>query len=200
MDFIPNKRGDRYLWWKNLDAKIDVEGPKIGLLPAEITAIKAVTAAEIAIYEATDAAETALKGARVTEKNSPNEAIIRNQARYWKTKPGYDTSGVEGVLNLKGPASAFDPNTFKPSVTLSLVGGQIKVEFTKGGCDSVAIYTRLRGSTGWTRLGTDSSSPYYDTRPLAAATAPETREYQLVGIIDDEEIGQPSDIVSIIFG
>jgi len=32
-----------------------------------------------------------------------------------------------------------------------------------------------------------------------AATA-ETREYRAVGVVDDEEIGQPSDIVSVVYG
>ena len=36
-------------------------------------------------------------------------------------------------------------------------------------------------------------------RPLAAAGVAETREYQAFGVLKDEQIGQPIDIVSITF-
>ena len=62
------------------------------------------------------------------------------------------------------------------------------------------VYCRLRGSTGWNKLGIDTSSPYYDTHPLATPGVAETREYMLRAILDDVEIGQPSDIISIVIG
>lgn len=62
------------------------------------------------------------------------------------------------------------------------------------------IYSRLSGAPEWTRLGMDSSSPYYDTRPLAVPGVAELREYLVRGIGADEEIGQDSNIVAIVFG
>ncbi|MCP5557294.1 MAG: hypothetical protein H7A55_06040 [Verrucomicrobiaceae bacterium] len=201
-DFIPYKRAERYLWWKNLHDQIDVEGPKIGLIAAEITAAKDTAADMIAKMEAVDAADAALKGARATEKaaTDTDEAIIRLAIRNWKTRADYVSSGVEGTLRLFNNGPVFDPNTFKPTLKLSIVGGQIKIDFTKGKCDSVAVYCRLRGAVGWTKLGLDSLTPYYDTNPLASANVPETREYYVIGVIDDIEVGQPSDMVSIVFG
>jgi hypothetical protein len=76
-----------------------------------------------------------------------------------KTRALYASSGVEGTLRLKGTDSGFDPTTFKSVLKLSIVGGQVRVDFTKGECDSVAIYCRLRGTLGWTKLGIDSDSP-----------------------------------------
>jgi hypothetical protein len=201
-DFIPRKRAERYLWWKNLYDQIDVEGLKIGLTAPEITAAKDTAADMIAKMDAVDAADAALKGARATEKTATvsDEAAIRLAIRNWKTRANYASSGVEGTLQLVGTGSDFDPNTFKSTVKLSIVGGQIKIDFTKSECDSVAVYCRLRGTTGWTKLGLDSLTPYYDTNPLANASVPETREYYVMGVIDDIEVGQPSDIVSIVFG
>lgn len=201
-DFIPRKRSDRYLWWQNLQDKLDVEGPKIGLTAAEITAAKDIAAEITGAMEAVDAADTALKGARATEKETEANTLasIRLAVRNWKTRANYASSGVEGTLQLVGTGSDFDPNAFKPTLRLSIVGGQIKLDFTKGECDSVAVRCRLRGSTGWTKLGLDSLTPYYDTAPLANPNAPETREYYVIGVIDDLEVGQPSDIVSIVFG
>lgn len=201
-DIIPPKRSDRYLWWKNLHDQIDVEGLKISLSAGDIAATKATAADMIAKMEAVDAADAALTGARATEKTAAetNNAAIRLAIRNWKTLPPYAASGVEGTLHLKGAASGFDPNTFTPVLKPSIVGNQIKLDFTKGGCDSVAVYCRLRGAMGWTKLGIDSLTPYYDTNPLANAATPETREYYVIGIIDDIEVGQPSAIQSIVFG
>lgn len=202
LDIIPRKRAERYLWWKNLHDKIDVEGPKIGLIAAEITAAKDTAADMIAKMEAVEAADTALKGARAEERDAAvaDEATIRLAIRNWKTRPNYVGSGVDGTLQLVGGSTGFDPNTFKPTLKLSIVGGEIKLDFTKGECDSVAVYCRLRGSVGWTKLGLDSLTPYYDTAPLAAPAVPETREYYVIGVIDDEEVGLQSSMESIIFG
>lgn len=51
----------------------------------------------------------------------------------------------------------------------------------------------------WRRIGTDTSSPYYDTAPLAQAGVAEVREYMARGLVNDVEIGIASDIVSIAF-
>lgn len=199
MDWLPRKRAERLLWWKNLRDNIDVEGPKMGLSAAEITAAKDLAIEQIAAMEATDAAQAALDGARATETalSNTNNAAIRASVRNWKTRPLFPTSGSEGVLKLVGADTDFDPNTYKPPLKVSIVGAQIKLDFIKGECDSVAVYCRLRGAAAWTRLGTDSSSPYYDTHPLANPAVPEVREYFVRGIIDDVEIGVASDIVSI---
>lgn len=202
MDFIPNKRAELKAWWTNLKDNGTVELAKINLAAPDITAAVATATDQVAKMQATDDAEAALAAARAMEKTAAqsNEAAIRLAIRNWKTNPAYAASGIEGSLKLKGPESGFDPATFKSVLKLSIVGGQIRVDFTKGGCDSVAVYCRLRGTQGWTKLGTDSRSPYYDTNPLANPTVPETREYMGMGVLDDVEIGLPSDIVSIVFG
>ena len=199
MDYLSKSRSDRYLWWKNLRDQIEAEGPKVSLTVAEIADIKATAAAQCASMEAADDAAHQAKSAKkaeaaATAKNTP---IIRLAVRNLKTRPAYASSGIEGMLDLKGSESAFDPLTFKTTLSLSIVGGQVRVDFTKGECDSIAIYCRPRGTVGWTRIGIDSDSPYFDTKPLAAVGVPETREYMGRGLIDDEEIGIESDIVTI---
>lgn len=202
MDFMPKKRAELKAWWKNIKDTATTELAKINLPAPDITAAVATATAQVAKMQATDDAEMALAGARAQEKAAAetNDAAIRAVIRNWKTNPAYPSSGIEGSLQLKGAASSFDPQTFKSVLKLSIVGGQIRVDFIKGECDSIAIYCRLRGTAAWTKLGTDSRSPYFDTAPLANANAPETREYQGIGVIDDLEIGLPSDIVSIVFG
>ncbi len=76
----------------------------------------------------------------------------------------------------------------------------IKISFTKKGVDAIAIYSRLRGTANWTKIGVDTTSPFDDTRGLAVAGVPEAREYMAHGVLHDAEIGVPSDIASITFG
>ncbi|MBL9130232.1 MAG: hypothetical protein JNG86_03480 [Verrucomicrobiaceae bacterium] len=201
MDFIPSKRNDQLPWWKKISTDITTEGPKFGLAAAAITAAKDVADDQVAKMEATDAAKAALDGARAAEAaaTATNEAAIRQMVRNWKTLPGYPASGSEGVLGLRASEPVFDPAAYKTVLKVSVVGGQIKVEFVKGGVDAVAIYARLRGTLGWTKLGEDTSSPYYDTRPLTNPAVPEVREYMAMGVVDNQEIGLPSDIVSVTF-
>jgi len=202
MDFMPNKRAERYLWWKNIKDKIAVEGPKFGLTVPQITEITTLCTAMMTLYEETDAAQAALDGARNAEKAGQliHEAEIRRLIRGWKASPNWAASGSEGALGLKGPEEGFDSGTYKPEFKLSIEGGYIRIDFNKRGADALIIYTRLRGEMGWTKLARDSASPYIDTRPLANPNVPETREYRAMGELDDEEIGIPSEIASIVVG
>lgn len=199
MDWMPKKRAEKYLWWKNLSERIEAEGLKIDLPPEEIAAAKARADEQMAMMKRTDDTRHAHRGARSAEATATgiNDPGIRAQVRGWRTRPGFAESGMEGILRLHAPQSDFDARTFKPSLKVSIVGGQIKLRYTKGKCDAVAIYGRLRGEAAWTRLGTKTRSPYYDTTPLADPALPEVREYQCRGVINDIEIGQMSVIVTI---
>lgn len=42
--------------------------------------------------------------------------------------------------------------------------------------------------------------PFDDDAPLAQAGVAETREYMAMCVTGDEEFGQPSDIVSVLYG
>lgn len=202
MDYLPKERAERKNWWLNLKTQGPTELAKINLSPTEITDIVDLATEQHANMQATDDLEAQLKAARAMEKTATlqNVPVMRLGVRNWKTRPLYASSGIEGTLLLKGAASNFDPLTFKTDLKLSIVGGHIRVDFTKDECDSIAVYCRLRGTSAWTLLGTDTRSPYYDTNPLANPNVPEVREYMGMGVIDNEEIGVPSDIVSIVFG
>jgi hypothetical protein len=41
--------------------------------------------------------------------------------------------------------------------------------------------------------------PYYDESPLAVPNTPEVREYMARGVVDDEEVGEPSENKEIVF-
>ncbi len=202
MDFMPDQRAERFQWWMSIRDHIETEGPKFDLAPAEIAAAKACAANQVAKMEATNAAQAAIDGARAAEKSdtASNEQMIRGKIRNWKTLPGFPASGTEARLALKGKEPPFNPAAFKSVIRVTIFGNKIKLDFTKGRMNAVNVYGRLRGTAAWTKLGMDSASPFYDTRPLAQPGVPEVREYMVRGVLDDLETGQDSDIAFITFG
>jgi hypothetical protein len=81
------------------------------------------------------------------------------------------------------------------------MGDHVEIAFkNKGPTQGINLYYRLRGESSWTYLARDTNSPYNDHTPLKVANTPETREYQAFGVLNDQQIGLPSDIVSVTFG
>jgi hypothetical protein len=201
MDYVPNKRDARYLWYKNLSANVVAEAVKFGGVAGDATAIKALADGIIAKYDATNTAQAAVDAARLLEGGTEDAGLvqIRAKVRNWKTLTNYPTSGSEAVLQLKGADSPFDPASYKPVIKVKTVTGGVQVAFTKKGVDGVAIYLRVVGAITWRKVGMDTESPFTDTTPLAVANVPENREYMGRGVLHDEEIGTDSDTVNITF-
>ena len=201
-DYIPSKREQRRAWLQNLSAKSAAQVVAGGGTAAAATNLTTAADAIIASYEDTDSAKTTLDGKKAVETDTEGTqlGIIRGILTTLKVLPNWKSSGADAQLQASSSSSQFDPGTYKPVLSVELKGGLITLEFKKKGVDALALYARLRGTLGWTKIGIDTSSPYIDGRPLAAAGVAEIREYMARGMMDDEEIGQESDIVSITYG
>jgi hypothetical protein len=66
--------------------------------------------------------------------------------------------------------------------------------------EGVVAYWRKHGETVWKSASRDTSSRYDGYTALALASTPEVREYYAYGVHNDEQIDQPSDIVTVTFG
>lgn len=196
--FIPQNRAEQRAWWLNLKTQIPTWGPALGLTPEDITAVIATCSAQIALIDAVVAAETAYSGALEAEKEgfALNGTAIKEEINEWKGKPAM-TAEIAAALKITGEKREFDPDTYKCEFTVKIVGGEIRLDWKRKGVKSVHIYSRLAGQSQWVLLATDTSSPYIDGRELANPAVPETREYMIRGLIEDQEIGLDSDILSI---
>lgn len=122
--------------------------------------------------------------------------LMRNEIKRLKTHGGF-TIAIGEALGVIGSDEAIP---VKPGLKGKARTNDVELSFTKKGLDGVNVYGRMKGVAAWTFLARDTNSPYNDARPLAVAGQPETREYMCIGVIADEETGDPSDIVSVVFG
>jgi hypothetical protein len=76
----------------------------------------------------------------------------------------------------------------------------VKIMVKRPGFQAANVYARVRGEPEWTLIAERLLKfPYYDPRPLATAGTPEVREYMAIGVVNDEEIGQPSEAQEVVF-
>lgn len=202
MDFIPRKRAELQQWLGNLSSHAIAEVAKFGAPAADGTAMKALANDALAKMNATDAAEVGLDGVRQIERATLAAAFstLRGKVRNWKTLPAFPASGSEAVLKLKGAGVVFDPGDLQAGADGDGGCGQDPHRFQKERGRWARGFCRLRGTAAWRRIGMDTSAPYFDTAPLVTPNVPEVREYMARGMVDDEEIGLESDIVSIASG
>lgn len=202
-DFVPGDNPNLIVWLTNLRGRIAVHGATLGMTAAQITAFQAVLDELITEAQGVSAAKNALAAA-VASLDSLKLAklsktgLVRSEIAKWKTS-GLLTTSMTADMKVAGTGTAFDPVSYKAAITAELHPAFVRIKFKKLGVDGLNIYSRLKGQPAWKKLSFDSNSPYDDHTELAVAGTPEVREYRALGVIADEEIGQPSDIVSVTF-
>lgn len=200
-DYIPRSEPQLNIWLNNIGKKIGTYGPTLGL-----------TAEEIKLAE-TRCNETSARITEIEQKKTELQQIIavkddlkadgladiRGFVTRIKAHPGY-TEAIGLDLGIIG--TSVDTTVMKGSKTVlkaEVLPGRVRISFVKKNFSGVNIYSRLVGAVKWDFLGRDNHSPYDDERPLSNGQ-PEKREYMAIGLVGDDEVGLPSDIISVVFG
>jgi hypothetical protein len=152
------------------------------------------------------AAEIVALMQQLEQKTADHEALlaqhlpaIRAGVKRAKTSAGC-TPGIQEQLEWVGDETTFDPATARPTITVEAQRGRVKSMGKKPGFDAVNLYFRKKGEVQWKLIAVRRRKfPIFDEAPLAVAGVPEVREYMAIGVIDDEEIGQPSEIKEVVF-
>lgn len=200
-DFMPKKDTDLVNWLTNFKTKISGYAATFTLSAEKVAQLIAYCDAVIAQIQAVEQAKSAL-ASKITQKETvkkTNLGALRGELNILKASPAM-TDTISTDLQVVGTADDFNPETYKPVITGQPFSGFNRLKFTKKGVDGLKFYSRLKGQTAWKFLALDTNSPYDDYNPPATPGVAEVREYQAFGVIDDEQIGQPSDIVSVTFG
>ena len=201
-DYIPQNDDQKVTFLLNIENKIDGLLAELGITAIEATAVKAHCSK---IRTDIGSAQTAKATAKqANEKKittiATEEAVLRNLIQTWKLRSTF-TDATAAALNVKtSSTNAATESEYKAQMTAAVYPGKVTIKFIKKGVEGVNVYTRLKGTSNFIKLAYDSHSPYEDNRPLATAGVPENREYMVMGVLNDEEIGQPSDIVAVVFG
>jgi len=200
-DYLPRSNAEQLIWITNFRTKIATLGASIGLTPVQITALQANCTNLITAINDVEIKKTAL-AASVQAKElalQTQAGNLRTEIARFKKNANY-TATLGQDLGVIGLASSFDSATYKAQITAELFAGFVRIKFKKGETDGINLYHRKKGSSEWLFLARDTKSPYDDHIVLALAGQPEHWEYRAFGVIDDAEIGQPSDIAEIVFG
>ena len=200
-DFIPPADDKKLPWLTNLSDHVDDHSATLGISAGRVTQNKKLSNDLIDAINAVNQAKQAWLAVSATKaaQEKTSTTGLRVEINQWKANPAM-TPAITAALKLAGSGSTFDPNTYKASITAEVISGHVRVKFVKGQTDGIALYCRLQGQSVWKFVSRDTNSPYDDHTPLAVPGTPETREYQAFGVLSDEQIGQPSDIVTVTFG
>jgi len=125
--------------------------------------------------------------------------LIGDAIKRAKTSPGC-TPAIQMQLDWIGQAQNVDPENSRPTITIEAQRGRVEIEGRKPGFDSVSISCRKKDEVQWRLIAVRKRKfPYYDEAPLAVPATPEVREYMAIGVVADEEIGQPSEIKEVVY-
>lgn len=121
---------------------------------------------------------------------------IRKLVQTIKNNPNY-TEAIGQDLGIIGTENTIDPNTLKPELKVeSGTAGQPNIIWKKGLTTGVKIKVD-RGSGTFEFLAVDTQPNYLDTHPLPPLGQTAIWKYTAIYLLNDEETGQWSDVVSI---
>jgi hypothetical protein len=196
-NYFPGALALQRAWLVNFKAKIAVYGHILGLTDAEIT--KKQDAAQ-AIIDAIDDAEAAITASKVKNKAKnlvmkENMTSIRASVANMKTNTAY-TQDIGIDMGIVGEESEFDPDKAKTIVKLTKAPQGVDIKFTLEGCEGGNIYCKRGNETAFTFIKYVIHPHTIDTRPNLDGAASEQRQYYVILVLDDEEVGIPSDIAT----
>ncbi len=199
--FFPKNDALLALWADNYKESILAHAVALGLTPAEVADEVDYCNEIVKRIKAVTTQKGLVKGF-VTAKNTAigvKGGLLRVEIARHKTALGY-TESIGKDLGIVSSTIPFDPNMYKPEIHPSLFGGAVRVKFRKAGVNGINLYSRKKGSGNWLFVARTTKSPFNSNPVLQSPGQPEHWEYRAFGVINDIEIGFPSDIVEIIVG
>ena len=198
--YIPQNDARLVGWLENFQATAKARGKELGFDDAAIKAAADRAAALIAAIRNDEKLYTDWQAAN-SRTAELREESLPEFVRFLDRAATSDKWSAETASAFMASSSAPQPvrldATFKPTFRASVQGGKVRILWTRGALDGVRIESRVGGELEWKPIGVDMRPPFDDPRPLPVKGASEMREYRLIGLHDDKDVGVPSDIVGI---
>ena len=199
--YIPGNDSDLLLWLNNYQTQIKANAAAFGLSDADVKEaqkmvddmIKSIATDEqkYVEWQAATAHTNDLK-----EKNLP--LIQRTLEHIRHTAAWNDEYAKKFMAVPKSSPKPVAHESIKPVIHASVQSNKVRIFWTKGALDGINVYVRAAGTDAWRKVDRDTRPPFDDATP--AARPGEVREYRVMGVINDQEVGQPSDIVTVVLG
>jgi len=199
--FVPGPDSEKSPWAGNIAEKISSVGVILGLSAATITKVED---AALNIKNTVDTVEVRkrdLEKAVAAKEQSLQEdvKVILAAAAVMKRHPDYRVQ-LGSDLGIVGYTVVYDEKDLRPNIAVRAFEGRVEVSFDLQLMNSITIFSRIKGTNGWDKLGNDYASPFEDRRPLQVAHQAEIREYAAMYFNGKEEVGQMSQIETLVFG
>jgi hypothetical protein len=201
LTFMPKDDAGRPNWCNNAYQKADTVCPQLGMIPAEITEFK-----DALQYCSDTYNNVGVKKADLAEAVRAKDLLDENQIRIirrfigkMKSSASYNAA-LGAQLGIIGTAVAIDVTELKPLLKLKTTAGLVRISFVKQHMPGISIYSKQRGAETWQKIAQVSHSPFLDVRSLAEAGKPEAREYMALFHDGNTEVGQESNVTSILTG
>lgn len=200
--YLPRNDSALLLWLNNYQTALPIQGKALSVNDAELkpsldgakilaTSIQA-DEQKYAEWQAAVAHTAELKRQILIEVQRALDRL--------RCAPGFTEEHGRALMAVPRRSQDSLLGSVKPTLQGRYAGGKVRIVWTRGPLEGINVYGRKHGETAWQFLGRDTRPPYDDTRPLPAGTSAELREYRAIGVVDDEEVGQPSDILTVAVG
>lgn len=201
-DYFPRNDSELLAWLSSLSKGLTTYGATLGFSDAEVKADQKICSDLVSLIQTDEQKRRDWLAAAEATKTFKQKELpaLRTTIARLKTAPGY-SQGIGQILGVIGSASqAIVKAEVKPALRASSQGGKIELRFTRGRLSGINVYMRKKGESTWQSLGRAARSPFVDATPVTSATGSEVREYRAYGVLRDEEVGAPSDIVVVATG
>lgn len=197
--YYPKSDAAQSAWAGNYKVQIAIVADALGLTPEQVTKQTAICDKIVDSINNTTTKRANLRAAigNRNDINATDGGALRADISNIKTLPGYNV-GIGNALGIISPTTSADYAGFKPVLTIDTFGGKVQIRFKKMETDGINIYRKKGDAADWKFVARSNKSPYYQAYTLEAAGMPELWQYRAFGAVDDNEVGQPSDIVQII--
>ena len=196
----PSPYDERRAWLIAFKAQIATLGGAVGMTAPELSQFNSFCDSAVNTIDNVTTKENAYESSLADRQSQTDSlmAFLRPIIRRIKQNPNY-TPTIGETLDIVSESIPVDPATVKPSLTLMVQPGGVRVRIKRDGADSVNLYMRRAGQTTWTFICRVELATCEDTTPLLNPAVPELREYRVVGVIGDAEVGIPSDPKQVIY-
>ena len=199
-DYWPSGDENRRAWLVAYKAQLALLGGSVGVAAPDVAQYNSLCDAATGAIDNVVAKKNAYESALANRDTLVGAVVtcFRPMVRRIKAHQLY-TKTIGEALDIEPDSTAIDPNTVQPALTASVHAGYVRVRVRRNGVQSVNLYMRRAGQAQWNLQCRVERATCDDTVPLAVPGVPEVREYRAVGVLNDAEVGLPSNPKVVVY-